>query len=91
MKTFNIKSNSHGFSILILAVTAFVIVTTEYIIVGLLPALARDLDISIALAGQLVTLFAFTVMLFSPVLTTLLSQYRTETVICGDSVNLHGC
>ena len=63
-----------GLSIAILAVAAFIIVTTEFLIVGLLPALARDLDISISLAGQLVTLFAFTVMLFGPLLTALLSH-----------------
>jgi predicted MFS family arabinose efflux permease len=63
-----------GLSIAILAVAAFIIVTTEYLIVGLLPALARDLGISISAAGQLVTLFAFTVMLFGPVLTALLSH-----------------
>lgn len=63
-----------GLSIAILAVAAFVIVTTEYLIVGLLSALARDLGISISAAGQLVTLFAFTVMLFGPVLTALLSH-----------------
>ncbi|XFC37134.1 MFS transporter [Stenotrophomonas indicatrix] len=63
-----------GLSIFILAIAAFVIVTTEYLIVGLLPALARDLEISISTAGQLVTLFAFTVMLFGPVLTALLSH-----------------
>lgn len=61
-------------SILILAVAAFVIVTTEYLIVGLLPALSRDLHISISAAGQLVTLFAFTVMLFGPPLTAWLSH-----------------
>jgi predicted MFS family arabinose efflux permease len=61
-------------SILILAVAAFVIVTTEYLIVGLLPALSRDLDISISAAGQLVTLFAFTVMLSGPPLTAWLSH-----------------
>jgi DHA1 family inner membrane transport protein len=61
-------------SILILAIAAFVIVTTEYLIVGLLPALSRDMDISISAAGQLVTLFAFTVMLFGPPLTAWLSH-----------------
>jgi len=61
-------------AIVILAVAAFVIVTTEYLIVGLLPALARDLRVSTAVAGQLVTLFAFTVMLFGPLLTALLSH-----------------
>jgi predicted MFS family arabinose efflux permease len=60
--------------ILIMAVAAFVIVTTEYGILGLLPALARDLDITIAMAGQLVTLFAFTVMVCGPFLTARLAH-----------------
>ncbi|GGX76132.1 MFS transporter [Massilia dura] len=60
--------------IAIMAVAAFAIVTTEYLILGLLPALARDLRISISMAGQLVTLFAFTVMLFGPLLTARLSH-----------------
>jgi len=62
-------------SVLLLAVSAFVIVTTEFLIVGLLPAIARDLHIGIARAGQLVTLFAFTVMLAGPPLTALLSHF----------------
>ncbi|RWX79055.1 MFS transporter [Neorhizobium lilium] len=61
-------------SVLLLAASAFVIVTTEFIIVGLLPGLARDLGISVALAGQLVTLFAFTVMLAGPFLTAMVSH-----------------
>ena len=61
-------------SISILAISAFLIVTTEFLIIGLLPALARDLGISISSAGQLVTLFAFTVMLFGPALTAALAH-----------------
>lgn len=61
-------------AVVILAAAAFVIVTTEYLIVGLLPALSRDLGISISLAGQLLTLFGFTVMLFGPPLTALLAH-----------------
>lgn len=63
-----------GLQIWIMAVAAFVIVTTEFLIVGQLPALARDLDLSIGAAGQLVTLFAFTVMLFGPFMTARLSH-----------------
>ncbi len=63
-----------GLSVALLAISAFVIVTTEFLIVGLLPALARDLDVSIATAGMLVTLFAFVVMLFGPILTGLVSH-----------------
>src|SRR5450830_857590 len=61
-------------SIAILAVAAFVIVTTEFLIVGLLPALSRDLAISVATAGQLVTLFAVVVMVAGPFLTALLAN-----------------
>lgn len=67
-------AGSSTLSITILAISAFLIVTTEFLIIGLLPALARDLGISIAAAGQLVTLFAFTVMLFGPPLTAALAH-----------------
>lgn len=72
-----------GLQILILAVAAFVIVTTEYLILGILPALARDLDVSISAAGQLVTLFAFTVMLFGPPLTAMLSHVNRKHLFIG--------
>ena len=68
------SAHSRQASIFILAVAAFVIVTTEFLIVGLLPALASDLSISISSAGQLVTLFAVVVMLIGPVLTASLSH-----------------
>eukprot|EP01037_Dinobryon_pediforme_P033059 gene33059-38326_t len=67
-----------GLAVLLLAISAFVIVTTEFIIVGLLPSLSRDLGISISTAGQLVTLFAFTVMLAGPFLTALLSHFERK-------------
>lgn len=76
-------SRAAGVSILILAFSAFLIVTTEFLIVGLLPALARDLGISIALAGQLVTLFAFTVMIFGPPLTAMLSHLDRKKLFIG--------
>jgi DHA1 family inner membrane transport protein len=72
------EASRSGLQILIMAVAAFIIVTTEFLIVGLLPALSRDLDISIALAGQVVTLFAFTVMLFGPVLTAKLAHVERK-------------
>ncbi|GAB2921628.1 MFS transporter [Paraburkholderia jirisanensis] len=57
--------------IAILAAAAFLIVTSEFLIVGLLPALAADLRISVSLAGQLVTLFAVAVTVCGPILTVL--------------------
>ncbi|GAA6119084.1 MFS transporter [Acidovorax sp. FG27] len=61
-----------------LAVAAFVIVTTEFLMVGLLPALARDLGVSVSEAGQLVTLFAVVVMLCGPVLTASLAHIERK-------------
>jgi len=61
-------------SVAVLAFSAFLIVTTEFLIVGLLPALSQDLGVSISMAGQLVTLFAFTVMLAGPFLTAALAH-----------------
>lgn len=76
------SSTGAGLSIAILALAGFVIVTTEFLIIGLLPSLARDLGISISTAGLLVTLFAFTVMLFGPPLTAMLSHLdRKRTFI----------
>nr|WP_314545572.1 MFS transporter [uncultured Massilia sp.] len=70
-------------SIAILAVAAFVIVTTEFLIVGLLPALARDLGIAVASAGQLVTLFAVVVMVCGPFLTAALAHVDRKRLFVG--------
>ena len=67
-------NSSSKASIAILAIAAFIIVTTEFLIVGLLPALARDLKIPVASAGQLVTLFAVVVMVAGPFLTAALAH-----------------
>lgn len=63
---------------ILLAIAAFVIVTTEFLIVGLLPALARDLGIAVATAGQLVTLFAVVVMVCGPFLTAWLANVERK-------------
>ncbi|WP_260960904.1 MFS transporter [Pseudomonas citri] len=55
--------------IFLLSAAGFTVLTTEFVIVGLLPAIARDLQVSIPQAGLLVTLFAFTVAAFGPFLT----------------------
>lgn len=70
--------NHNAISIIILTVAAFIVVTTEYVIVGLVPELSRNFNISIPLAGQLVTLFALTVMLFGPFLTVMLAHYERK-------------
>ena len=69
------EKQSGAISIVLLAIAAFFLVTTEFVIIGFLPALAKDLSVSISTAGLLVTLFAFAVMLFGPFLTALVSHF----------------
>jgi predicted MFS family arabinose efflux permease len=54
-----------------LALGTFAIGTEGFMIAPLLPDLARDLSVSLVSAGQLVTVFALTYALSSPVLTAL--------------------
>lgn len=70
------KAASGSSSIHILAVAAFTIVTTEFLIIGLLPSIARDLSVSISTAGQLVTLFALVVTFFGPPLTAWVAHFE---------------
>ncbi|MBI3524742.1 MAG: MFS transporter, partial [Betaproteobacteria bacterium] len=55
----------------LLAFTMFVIVTTEFVVVGLLPAMAQDLKLSLAEAGRFVTWFSLAAALLGPPLTML--------------------
>jgi predicted MFS family arabinose efflux permease len=62
--------------ILLLSAAGFTVLTTEFVIVGLLPGIARDLQVSIPQAGLLVTLFAFTVAGFGPFLTAYFARFE---------------
>ncbi|HVZ64714.1 MAG TPA: MFS transporter [Lacunisphaera sp.] len=54
--------------LLSLALGAFVIGTESYLVAGVLPALSADLGVTLAVAGQLITAFALTYALSSPVI-----------------------
>lgn len=45
---------------------AFVLYTDDYVVAGILPELAGDLDVTVGRAGQLVTVFSLTVALAAP-------------------------
>lgn len=69
--------------ILLLSAAGFTVLTTEFVIVGLLPAIARDLDVTVSQAGLLVTLFAFTVAAFGPFLTAYCSRFPRKRLFIG--------
>lgn len=68
--------------LLALAAGGFGIGTTEFVIMGLLPQVARDLDVSIPQAGLLVTGYAFGVVVGAPILAIATAKLpRRETLI----------
>jgi DHA1 family inner membrane transport protein len=62
---------SFPISLLSLTVGAFAIGMTEFVIMGILPNVASDLNVSIPAAGQLITMYALGVAVGAPILTLL--------------------
>ena len=65
----------------LLAFTMFVIVTTEFVVVGLLPAMGKDLKLSLAETGWFVTWFALAAALLGPPLTMLAGRCDPRHVL----------
>jgi predicted MFS family arabinose efflux permease len=68
-------------SILWLAVAAFAIGTEAFVIAGLLPVIAADLQISLAATGQLVTAYALTYAIGSPILAVTFNNLDRRTLL----------
>ncbi len=63
-----------NFPLLALAIGAFGIGTTEFSPMGLLPVIAKGVDVSIPVAGMLISAYAIGVMVGAPLMTLLLSH-----------------
>ncbi|MFE5810465.1 MFS transporter [Streptomyces sp. NPDC056491] len=68
-------------SLLALAIGAFGIGTTEFVIVGLLPEVADDLSVSIPSAGMLVTGYALGVVVGAPLMTAAGARLPRKTML----------
>ena len=64
-----------------LALSAFAIGTTEFVIVGLIPTIATDLNVDLPSAGLLVSLYALGVAVGAPVLTALTARWDRKKVL----------
>ncbi len=71
---------SFAIAVSLLAFANFAIVTTEFVVVGLLPAMAGDLGLSLPTTGWLVTSFALAAALLGPPLTVLADRYAARHV-----------
>ncbi|NUT28515.1 MAG: MFS transporter [Streptomyces sp.] len=68
-------------ALLALAVGAFGIGTTEFVMMGLLPEVADDLHISIPTAGHLVSAYALGVVIGAPLLAAVTARMPRRTVL----------
>ncbi|MBO1333237.1 MFS transporter [Streptomyces sp. VRA16 Mangrove soil] len=70
-------------ALLALAVGAFGIGTTEFVMMGLLPNVADDLHVSIPTAGHLVSAYALGVVIGAPLLAALTARMPRRRVLIG--------
>lgn len=68
-------------AVYVLGLAAFAVGTAEFIISGILPPLAYNLDVSIPTAGLLVTAYALGVAIGGPILTLFVARYPPRNVI----------
>ncbi|MCF6410295.1 MFS transporter [Pseudalkalibacillus salsuginis] len=73
----------HNASIYLLAIGTFITGTSELIVAGIVDMIARDLQITIALAGQLVTAFSLAFAIGTPVVVTMTSRLERKKVLLG--------
>ncbi|MGN6418216.1 MAG: MFS transporter [Pseudobacter sp.] len=68
-------------SIYIMALGAFGIITTEFGVIGILPALSKEFGITIDTAGWLLSAFALTVAVTGPFTTALTAKINRKTIL----------
>ncbi|MBV8932546.1 MAG: MFS transporter [Kutzneria sp.] len=67
-----------------LLLTTFAIGTDDFVVAGALPSLSADLDVSLAAAGQLVTVFSLTYAVSAPVMAVATARLgRRSLVVSG--------
>jgi MFS transporter, DHA1 family, inner membrane transport protein len=66
-----------------LTISAFAIGTTEFVIVGLIPTIAEQLNITLPSAGMLVSIYALGVAVGAPVLTALTGKVPRKPLLIG--------
>jgi MFS transporter, DHA1 family, inner membrane transport protein len=68
-------------AVYVLALGIFAMVTSEFVVAGLMPQIASGLDVSIPQVGYLITAFAVAMAVGGPVLTVLVMRLRPKTAL----------
>ena len=77
--------------LIVLAAGMFAIGTDSFVVAGILPQVAQSLGVSIGVAGQMVTLYALSYALLSPVIAATLAHWpRKRLLLAGMAVFVLG-
>src|SRR5690606_37355860 len=72
---------SNAWKIYMLAVVSFLVGTSEFIIAGILDMISEDTGVSLAAAGQLITVFSLAYAFGTPILMALTSRVERRKVL----------
>jgi predicted MFS family arabinose efflux permease len=75
------KSNLFDRQLLLLAIGMFAIGTDGFVIAGVLTEIAHDFDVSIAVAGQLITAYALCYAIFTPITAVATANWPRQRVL----------
>jgi len=75
------SSAAFGPAVFALSVGAFAIGTGEFVVMGLLPEMARDLGVTIPEAGHVISAYALGVVVGAPVLAVLAAHWKRRTLL----------
>ncbi|MDA7027132.1 MFS transporter [Bacillus sp. CLL-7-23] len=78
---YKMKSNINQLTIMLLAVGAFVTGTAEFVVSGILELISSDFNVSISLAGQLITIYSLSYAIGALVLVMLTSKFDRKKVL----------
>lgn len=78
-----IKVSPSGKALLALAMGAFGIALTEFVIMGILPRVADSLQVSISGAGHFIAMYALGVVLGAPLMTGIVNRKPPRTMLIG--------
>ncbi|WP_280477202.1 MFS transporter [Nocardia farcinica] len=70
----------------VLAVAALVLYTDDYVIAGVLPEIAADLDVTVGTAGRLVTVFSLTLAVAAPLAALVTARCAPRALLAGAAV-----
>lgn len=79
------------FSLYLLALAVFVMGTSEFMLAGLLPAIASDLDVTLATAGLLTSAFAVGMVVGAPLMAAFARRWPPRLTLVACLVVFAGC